>query len=500
MTPVLPPGTQPDGLPSNLRPPSPDDEAAEPPRAPPPRRGRQRDGQITNPGSVSLYAQEFCAPALVPREVSSHEPGDRWARLVVDERCPGLTGACITPGLDRRRAAPTGCVRIAFMRGEEPDPVAEEGSRLQCARCPEHFGTDGSFAECSETQLGWAQRGVRVFEVAAADRRRWEQVGTAALATLRAADAPPADVKEAKLRLLDIVREVADALFYCRDLQPLLPDPPRDHPEASFHYGRVDLNKSMVWSGATAAQGTAMEIGDADGVFHVYPGAFEGPLPGGGYGFSVDTLVMELVHEMRHMATLNHGGGEPGQPQVVRDAEHRINEQLDYFAMFQHSYFRLLPPDVAKRLEAEFLVGRDAELACFATVWPVDAATHGYPPDTTATPARATTPGMGMMGLMGLGQGVTPGAGSVVSPLAPPPERPARCFDGAPLTADQRCYVGRWAASNLAMRSLMVRTLGITEHPQPWNTLAHWSLLLPFRSRAACKDDRYVGGAGKKTK
>jgi hypothetical protein len=240
-----------------------------------------------------------------------------------------------------------------------------------------------------------------------------------------------------------------------------------------------------------------MEIGAADGTFHVYPAAFRGPLAGEGTGFSVDSIIMELVHEMRHMATYNHGDGEPGQSEAVKDAEHRVNEQEDYAMMFRHPYFATIRGDVAARLKADFLGGRDDELTCLASVWPVDATTHGYPPDTSAAPSAALKPGMGMMGLgIPLGLGVRPGKSSVVSPMAPVATTPERCFRGSPLTADERCRVAAWARSNVIMRSFMVRTLGITEYPQPWNTLAHWSLLLPFRAHAACDaNGHYVGGA-----
>lgn len=464
-----------------------------------PRRDRSRrvrDARLTDPRSPSMYSTPFCDASARPvRAPHDHVAGDKWAELVWDSSCSHHDLRCVRGGIAGGVAAPTGCAEVRFYDGETLIANDENDTPLACARCPEHTDTDGSFGTCSDQQVEWAQAGVRPFDVRAADRARWDAAGPAALLTVRSRSATDEQKRLAQLTLLDIVREIADSLGYCRDAQPFLPGTVADHPEATYVSGRVDLNQSMVWGGRTEAEQTGMEIGAVDGIFHVYANGVSGPVPGGGEGFSVDTIAMELVHEMRHMATYNHGDGERSQPPAIMDAEHRVNEAEDYDMMFLHPYFHIIPDDLAARVKADFLFGRAAELECLASVWPVDAASHGYPPDTSAAPAPAMMMGMGLMGLgMPMGLGVRPGAGSVVAPMSAPASRPERCFAGTPLTNDQRCHVAAWSRSNVVMRSLMLRSIGMTENAQPWNTLAHWSLLLPFRMRAACNGDHYVGG------
>ena len=473
MTPIRPPSPGSDGA----RPPGPSSDAGLHP-------GSRRRPSSMDPRAPNMNAPAFCDGAPPPNR-EPHVAGDRWASFVLDGSCEMHREAhCVRGGLAGGSSPPTDCVEVAFHEGETRVVETPEDVPLLCARCPEGMGTSGEFPICSDAILEAARAERRIFDLRKADTDRWEEVWRAATATLARRDATPAQRASAELDLLDIVRAAADTVSYCEDYQPLLPSPPEDRPEAIWRLTRIDLNKELVFGGRTEGEGTALEVAAAFQQMNVYPGAFLGR----GNRFSADALIFALLHEMRHMATPNHGNGESGVPELVADAEHRLNELEDYQMMFLHPFFHAIPELERPWFHETFDYGREQELACFASAWNVGDASRGYPEGTTPGNGGAPPPGSGMMGLPMIALGMRGGMASQTNrPMTMPSPVPARCPRGH-LTGPQRCHVAAWAKRNVVMRSYMVRTIGVTEYPQPWNTLAYWSLLLPFRSSPACDE------------
>lgn len=425
--------------------------------------------------------------------------GDRRAQYVMDASCRSAPNVVCSSGspINMRRSQPAGCIAIRLTEGTA---TGERETALMplCGACPEGTGPESPFPECNPAaDLPALQRGGDVYDVTATE--------VAALRTLYAnamrTSAGPGPARQWQNQLLEVVRRTALMLNYCSNVQPLLPHDERVD-AWTFEYGRIDLNRNLLFGGTTAAQGTALEVQPFGGLLRVYPRGLAGATPG---ELDFDALAIALVHETRHMATPEYGSGANGHTPEERSAEHRLNELQDYAAMFEHPFWRSIAAPVQARLRNEFEQGRTSELACLMTEWNVSDATRGYPPDAvlTSAPARAAAPavdrrtqlGFAMLGGLGLlGGGMPMAVGR--TPQTPPMQLPAgvdvrRC--STPLASSaSRCRVVDWAHGNVWMRQRMVLSSGGGPDGQPWNTLAHWIFLAPIvpRAVAPCTDGR----------
>jgi hypothetical protein len=232
----------------------------------------------------------------------------------------------------------------------------------------------------------------------------------------------------------------------------------------------------------------------------------------------IDGLAMGLIHEMRHMGTPNFGMGDSANERVS-NAERFLNELQDYTRMFEHPYMIGLDAGASAAVRAEYGAGRNTMYGCFAHLWGSagPAGFPGYPEDSQQQAGAAL--GMMMPGFGGMMLPVFGGAAGrpgmnirVVWPHVldrsnwnPTGFLPSQCTSSgltltagaiAPLSAAQRCEVARWALRDPWMESKMGRSfLGSEEH-QPWNTLAHHVLALPFRTRVYDACVPASGGGG----
>ena len=458
-------------------------------------RWRNDDPSVPHPDRA-----EFC-PGHVPlRGPAPRAVGDRRAQYVLDGECRSAASVVCSGGspIDVRRSRPRACIAIRLTEGTGS---GERESMLMplCGACPEGTGPESPFPECDPAaDLPRLRRGGDVYNVRAIEVARLQTLY--AEANRLSAGTGPAPIWQNMM--LEVLRGTARMLNYCSDTQPLLPHDERVD-AWTFGYGRIDLNKSLLFGGVTAGQGTALEVQPFGGLLRAYPRGFEGDTRG---VLDFDGLAIALVHETRHMATPEYGSGANGHTVAERSAEHRLNELQDYAAMFEHPLWRSFTDATRARLRGAFESGRNDELGCFGTEWNVTDPTRGYPRDAviSTAPARAaaaapvdrrTQLGFAMLGGLGLlGGGMPMAVGR--APQAPPMVPPAgfnagRC--GAPLGADaSRCRVVDWAHGNVGMRQQMVLSGGGGPDAQPWNTLAHWIFLAPIvpRAVAPCTDGR----------
>jgi hypothetical protein len=466
-----------------------------PPVGPPPQGWRSQDPRVGHSDRPP-----FCQ-GFRPRSAPARELGDRVARFELDAECATAPRArCVGGGIARRVEHPTSCLAVGLYEGTgsgERRMMGEERHRLMCAQCPSQTQSDGSFLECDTAQkLREAQAMGDVFNLPQREVAEMQRL----YAEARAVPGRWWDSNDRAERILEIVRIAARAVNYCSDTQLFLPNRGAATRAANgaivsraplFPRQRIDLHRFLLFGADTGDQ-TGFAINPMGETLTVYPNGLAGRTA---TTMSVDAVLLQLLHEMRHMATPNYASGEDRYSDPERDAQRRLNELTDYSEMLRHPFYFAIANDEARWLEAQFLDGRRQEMECFATVWHTGDGRGGYPRDTAPSTAAATRGGapMGFGGLPMLtlmGQG----AQRAQAPLEEPRSVPARCLStvsggrrsATALTDAQRCNVAAWAKSDVFMRGLMVRTIALGNEQQPWNTLAHWSLLLPFRARPAC--------------
>ena len=271
--------------------------------------------------------------------------------------------------------------------------------------------------------------------------------------------------------------------------------------------------------------------------------------PPGSCKLDLDGLGLNLVHEMRHMRTPEYGGGTQAtwkgalaqgdsagneqflKNQRVANAEHMLNELVDYKFMFKHPWIMFADDAKLASIHFDYRYGEDQERSCFAWQWMTNYSDgqNGNPPKD----GHEGFPGMGMLGPAGiLGGGLfgrmpmparptplspllIPGSGEPLDTPIPTPGgaqfcvNPDHCAKGSVLGADdlERCAVAMWAHRNWNhwMHAQMAKSnepagfldwTGKKPQPfdaEPWNVLAHWAMTYPYRTVMYCDEDRDTG-------
>ncbi|MFO0557681.1 MAG: hypothetical protein U0269_06650 [Polyangiales bacterium] len=460
---------------------------------------------------------------------------NRMATVALDARCSRhSTLRCTDSGPVRRRSeAPSECVDIELRQGASNAPYTGAGAYpLMCASCAEGLLPTEGVALCDEGSLAQARRGRVVMNLSGATidavEQRYQRVITARQAVITGAPAAVQRDPVALKRLLNqrsgdwgyelewILQQIAPQIGYCEDAPFGMFAEDRGWRYADPSH-RVDLRGNLSYAGegdfndttmgtftaAMGAPGSANPVGLRFALTAFYSPP-RGGRPANPARLDLDGLVIALVHEMRHMGTQNLGMGN-GRSIEVQNAERFLNELKDYTKMFEHPYMIGLDPASAQALRQEFNAGRNVMYGCFAHLWGSEGPNGfpGYPEDSEQQAGRAL--GMGMPGfgglmlpIMGGATGRPGGAVRVVWPhLLHSSNWSSAGFSAQQCTSSgltvrnnaitplaspgQRCEVARWAFEDLWMRSKMVRSIAPSEEHQPWNTLAHWSLAMPFR-------------------
>ncbi|HEY3818509.1 MAG TPA: hypothetical protein VGL81_15150 [Polyangiaceae bacterium] len=431
-----------------------------------------------------------CAPKL-SGDLFPH-PKSRMARWALDDGCTrhhGKNLLCSNPSPVNPVSAPAkACVDLEFIAGNPPkvinDPDKDGDAFLACVECPDDLpGLQPNIGRaCTQDDYDLARRGTPAFNIRGDLVDLMEGMFTKAQGLL--ATKKPADTKAAHLEFLNIVRLFAASFGYC-DAQPYGTSNGQSYPDH-----RIDLNKNLYWvDGAT--MGIAGQANLTVGLNAFIKGDKDP-------SFDLDGLGLELAHEMRHMGTKNFGGGDDttfpttskvngmGDPDLVNsrvaNAEHMLNELEDYKVMFQHPWVKFMDPAGLARVHGSFRYGEDQERSCFAWQWMAKygaaAGDTGYPPDK--------------------------GNQRMIGPLSTIPgyTNDEKTCQGQPLTGQlvERCAVALWANGNAWMQANMLRSMvpqsfrdwNGTPHPsdaQPWNVLAHWAMVFPFRISPYCSKD-----------
>ncbi len=501
-----------------MRPPGPDPRPQPQPQRPPP--------------------AHFCndaANALRQSAWPSHAR-NRLAQVALDSACGRHnTIRCTSSSPVRRESRPPSeCVDIELRQGASNAPYTGPGAYpVVCAQCPEGLLPTEGVALCDEATLAQARRSRVVMNLSGATldavELRYREVIAQRAAVISAA--PPAvqgnptqlrqllnqRSSEWGYRLEWIIQQLAPQVGYCEDAPFGMYAEDRGWRYADRGH-RVDLSGNMSYRGEGAfgetTMGTYTMAMGGGGVAGLSFGltAFYAPPRGGQPAnptqLDLDGLVLAIIHEMRHMGTANFGMGD-GASVEVQNAERFLNELKDYTKMFEHPYMIGLAPSSAQAARAEFGAGRNVMYGCFAHLWGSAGPANfpGYPEDSEQAVGSAL--GMMMPGFGGLVLPILGGAGGRARNAGPVrlvwPHlldrsnwtsagfNPQLCTSSgltlsrnaiAPLASPgQRCEVARWAFDDLWMRSKMVRSMAPNEEHQPWNTLAHWSLAMPFRTR-----------------
>lgn len=460
---------------------------------------------------------------------------NRMATVALDAACSRhRTLRCTDSGPVRRRSeAPRECVDIELRQGASNAAYTGPGAYpLMCASCDEGLLPTEGVALCDEGSLAQARRGRVVMNLSGstidAIEARYQQVSAARQAVINGAPAAVQRDPVAIKRLLNqrsgdwgyqlewILQQLAPQIGYCEDAPFGMFAEDRGWRYAHPSH-RVDLRGNLSFAGegdfnettmgtftaAMGAPGSASPVGLRFALTAFYSPP-RGGRPANPSQLDLDGLVIAFVHEMRHMGTQNLGMGT-GTTVEVQNAERFLNELKDYTKMFEHPYMIGLDPASAQALRGEFNAGRNVMYGCFANLWGSQGPNGfpGYPEDSAQQAGRAL--GMGMPGFGGLMLPIMGGAAGrpgVTTRVVWPHLLDRSNWNSAgfsaqqctssgltvrnntitPLTSPaQRCEVARWAFEDVWMRSKMVRSLAPTEEHQPWNTLAHWSLALPFR-------------------
>jgi hypothetical protein len=257
-------------------------------------------------------------------------------------------------------------------------------------------------------------------------------------------------------------------------------------------------------SGASSPMSTDVDTNSGLAQLTVHLTSFTQP---GGQDFDFDEVAIQLLHEMRHMATPSFGHGDVNASVLVKATERYLNELEDYEEMYKHPYFIGVSEVVMNRLHSGYDKGRDANYGCLWASWGSAGSPRfpGYPEDTQVGLGSAFPMGVGMGGLVlrGVPQmaavrppmpfGEVPDRGTCllngVTAVGEEPRPPACTPKRIPEIARpvERCRVAHWAESNPWMKSKMIRSLLAAAdappgyHGQPWNTLAHYLYVMPFR-------------------
>lgn len=365
---------------------------------------------------------------------------------------------------------------------------------LADARAPKVvFNLRGETVEAMDALFREAQPDIAATRAYYAERDRRARAHLAPLTT----SAPNPDAY--RRRLLQIVRLLAPELGYCEPAPyAMAPSVLRPGgalpPEWVFADRRIDLNKNMFYQ----TPNVTMRVLPTNEQFAVGINAFEER----GGRLNVDALAIALLHEMRHMATPEFGGGEFGRSESVRSADQRLNELHDYVAMFEHPFVRSIDSNVRTRACLDYSFGRTVEYGHFVYLWGSDP-TYGYPSDGfsipvvgpvtlgtfSATPVVLSPPAVAMSAPTAVRTDAMPCA------MPTDATRPSYVLPSfattEPILAGEaeRCAVARWAGNDPWMREQMIRSaLGGASEAQPWNTLAHWAFGPPVRMQMRCPE------------
>jgi hypothetical protein len=459
--------------------------------------GTDWDATKWNPSEPDAKRPAYCACAPpMPKDIFPH-PKSMMARYAMDEGCSrhhGKNLLCSNPSPVNPVSAPAkACVDLEFVGGRPAktlnDPAVDGDQFLTCVECPDSpTGLQPNLGRaCTQDDFDVARRGTPIFNLRGDLVERLESLFDDANKIISAnnvrkkAGQPVQDVWKYRLELLTVLRLFAPAFGYCTEHPYGTTTSPDWQYAAEGH--RMDLNRNLFWSPGTTLK-IVTQINFAAGFtgFAIDPDADPAK-------FDLFGLGLALAHEMRHMGTKNFGGGDLAtlprstlvnghDPDTVNfeiaGVEHMLNEVEDYKIMFQHPFVKFMDPETLARLHKDFRAGEDQERACFAWQWLGGFEDSGYPPDKRNQ--------------------------RITGQLQVDPKTDSKsCGNSDPLMGlpIQRCAVALWANGNGWMQAQMLRSVVPTSftdwqnvpHPgdaEPWNVLAHWAMVFPFRNSPYC--------------